>query len=320
MRGVSPLHIGSDTLEVTILPLGASLVGVRFAGQSRNLVLGFADPADHARVSVYAGAIVGPVANRIRNGRVTLEGQTHQMPLNEAARTTLHSGPDGLHAQVWEVQDRGPDQVTLTCALPDGACGLPGNRSFTARYRVEDSTLTCTLDATTDQTTAINLAAHPYWNLDGSADVSGHMLHVCADTYLPTDAGNLPTGEQAPVTGTAFDFTTPRAVPLTPELDVNYCLRKRCAPSPLPAAYLRGSDGTTLCIETTAPGLQVYNGAYLPETAPVWQDGPKVTPFAAIALEPQHWPDAPHHADFPQITVMPKRHYRQISRYSLTRG
>ena len=100
---MTPIILRSEALEVAVLPLGASLVGVRFAGQTRNMVLGFTDPADHARVPIYAGAVVGPLASRVTDGLVRINGNSHQMPLNENGATTLHSGAEGLHARVWDL-------------------------------------------------------------------------------------------------------------------------------------------------------------------------------------------------------------------------
>jgi aldose 1-epimerase len=308
---MAPIPLRSDALEVAVLPLGAALVGLRFAGEPRNMVLGFADPADHSRLPVYAGAIVGPVANRIRAGLVEIDGMRHTMALNENGVTTLHSGPEGLHGRVWQVIAQTGDSLTLTCTLADGACGLPGVRQFTACYAVTGADLTLTLTGATDRPTAMNLAPHVYWNLDGGGDVTGHTLQVHATHYLPTDARSLPTGEIAPLAGTAFDFTKCRPVPADPALDVYFCL------SSTPAARLRGSDGTTLEITTDAPGLQVYNGASLPTGTAVWADGPPLGPYAALALEPQCWPDAPHHRHFPQIRTTPDSPFRQVTTFRL---
>lgn len=318
MAATDPIDIRSSALHLRILPQGAALVGVRFADHPRNLVLGFADPADHTRVPIYAGALVGPVANRLRDGVVQIDGKRWKMQRNEAGITALHSGDDGLHAQLWRVIAYEPHRVTLACMLPDGLGGLPGNRRFAVTYQVDGACLTLTVEAQTDQPTPINVAAHPYWNLDGRKDVSGHHLEVFADTYLPTDAQNLPTGAQAQVAGTAFDFRTPNPVPLSPKLDVNFCLAGHMRADPVPAAKLTGTDGTTLKIDTNAAGLQVYNGAYLPQTALATADFPEIAPYAAIALEPQHWPDAPNQPDFPQITLHPDAIYRQITRYTLS--
>ena len=308
---MTPLALRSDTLEVTVLPLGAALVGVRFAGRSQNMVLGFADTEDHARVPVYAGAIVGPVANRIWQGRAQIGRATYQMPLNEEGRTTLHSGPDGLHARLWEVTAHTADSLTLTCTLRNGDCGLPGTRVFTARYDLDAHALTLSITATADQPSPINPAAHPYWNLDGAADITGHTLQVNAALYLPTDDMNLPRGAKAPVKDTHFDFTQPKAVPADDRLDVNYCLTGAA-----PTAVLAGAGGTKLTLTTTAPGLQVYNGAHLPRRSD-WQDGPALAPYAAIAMEPQLWPDALRHSHFPSIITTPDRPFHQRTTYTL---
>lgn len=314
-----PLQIRSGALDVCVLPRGAALVGVRFSGDPRNLVLGFTDPADHRRVPIYAGALVGPIANRITQGRVTLDGQSYQMAQNEG-ETCLHSGPDGLHARDWQILSQSTDRVTFGCTLPDGACGLPGLRKITASYLVAGHTLTLGLTATTDRATPMNIAAHPYWNLDGRADVSGHLLEVAADRMLPVDAANLPTGERRAVAGTAFDYRQARRVALDPTLDVNLCLSGHTGDAPRFVAALTGADGTRLEIATNAPGLQVYNGAFLPADAPATADFPPLAPYAAIALEPQHWPDAPNQPSFGQITLQRDRIYRQITRYSLTKS
>lgn len=317
MRSFTPIVLTSNHLRVEVLPRGASLVGVYTTGSSRNLVLGFADPAHHAEVPVYAGALVGPVANRVARGEVLVEERLCRMPLNEGGVTCLHSGPEGLHARDWSVTEVSDTAVTLETTLPDGAIGLPGLRRITACYEVVADVLTLTITAETDRTTPINIAAHPYWNLDGSPDVSGHRLEVAATQYLPTDELNLPTGERRPVAGTPFDFRTAREVPLTPALDVNYCLSPTDREVPVAAARLCGSDGTLLEIATTAPGLQVYSGAHLPALAGVLTGGRDLQPYGALALEPQHWPDAPNHPDFPDILLRPGDTWHQKTCYKI---
>jgi aldose 1-epimerase len=318
MNDPAPITIKSDMLTATILPRGAALVAVRFADQPRNLVIGFTDPADHTNIPICAGALVGPIANRVRDGQVQLDGQTYQMPINENTNC-LHSGPDGLHCLLWQVDDHAPNKLTLTCTLADGANGLPGNRRITATYSIDGSVLTLAITATTDKTTPMNIASHPYWNLDGGRDVSGHSLTVHATQYVPVDAHGLPTGELRDVAQSAFDFTTESAVPLIPKLDVNFCLSEHPSPAPTPAATLRGNDGTQLDIATTAPGLQVYNGSSLPELAVDMADCPPLNPYSGIALEPQHWPDAPHHDHFAQITLLAGETYEQLTHFTLTK-
>ncbi|APE43700.1 hypothetical protein BOO69_09950 [Sulfitobacter alexandrii] len=316
MSAFDPLILRSDRLTARVLPYGASLVGLHFAGREGNLVLGFSDPQDHALIPVFAGAVVGPVANRITDGRLVLAGETHQMPRNEGTNT-LHSGPDGLHARHWNVLAQDEARLHLGLTLPDGACGLPGTREISAAYTLDGDALTVILQARTDRLTAMNLAHHPYWTLDTAADVSTHRLRVAADHLLPVDASGLPTGEIRPVAETAHDFRAARPVPGDAPLDLNFCLSDTPAPQPRTVATLTGGDGVTLEIETDAPGLQVYNGAFLPDRPGAVSGGRGLRPFHAMALEPQFWPDAPTHDHFPSILLRPEDTWRQTTRYRI---
>jgi len=314
---MSPLTITSSVLTATLLPQGAALVGLRHHKIPHDLVLGFADPAAHASVPIYAGALVGPVANRIANGEITLDGVRYQLPRNEAGETTLHSGPDGLHAETWHTLTHETDSITFTTTLQPNACGLPGTRHIRATYALLDCTLTLKITATTDAPTPLNIAAHPYWNLDGTVDLSGHQLHLATDHYLPTNSKNLPTGEIKSARGSALDFTETAKIPRIPDLDVNYCLADAPRTAPCYAATLIGQSGATLRIATTAPGLQVYNGAFLPNLTGVLRGHRDLGPYGAVALEPQHWPDAPNQPGFPAITLRPGATYTQITTYEI---
>lgn len=317
MSAFDPLTIRSDALSARILPYGASLVGLHRRGVALNLVLGFADPQGHARIPVFAGAVVGPVANRIRGGRLELAGQTHQMPQNDGGNT-LHSGPEGLHARVWKVHRHVADRLQLGMKLADGDCGLPGNRVISADYDLKGDQLTLTLTAESDRPTAMNLAHHPYWTLDDLADIASHRLQIEADHFLPTDAQNLPTGNLEKVAGSTVDFRTARPVPRDMILDLNFCLPETARPHIRPVATLIGATGTRLGIATDAPGLQAYNGANLPPTPAVLPGHRALHPYHALALEPQFWPDAPHHPHFPRITMAPGHIWQQTIRYRIT--
>ncbi|WP_298969729.1 aldose epimerase family protein [uncultured Roseobacter sp.] len=305
----------SDTLKAHILTRGATLAGFWLRGHPRSLVLGFEDPLAFDSAAFYAGAIVGPVANRVARGQIELDNQVFQMPSNEGT-TCLHSGDDGLHAQDWTISDQTVNTVTLETALPDAAIGLPGARRIRATYALEaENTLVLTITASSDCDTVMNLAHHPYWTLDEKADVSHHQLQIHADTYLPVNHQNLPTGHITPVAGSAYDFRTKRAVPVDRTLDANLCVATARSDTPRDVATLTGGTGLALHIASTEPGLQVYNGSGLPSDGPSALPGQNIAPFAGIALEPQGWPDAPNHPQFPSILLPAGAEYRQETRY-----
>lgn len=309
------IRLKSDTLEAWVHPTGATLVGLWLRGRPRSLVLGFAGASGYARIPIYAGAIVGPVANRIAKGQLTIGNDPWQMQTNDGPHA-LHSADQGLHARHWTIRSKSRHQVTLTCDLPDGDAGLPGNRVIEARYILQDEGgLDVHMSAISDRDTVMNLAHHPYWNLDGRETVSRHTLQIHANQYLPTDAEMIPTGQIADVAHTDYDFRQFTAIPVDRTLDANLCLARARRVTPALAAELVGSTGVHLTIETTEPGLQVYNGSGLPDIRVPMHPGQRLGPCAGIALEPQSWPDAPNNPEFPSISLPGGQMYRQHTRY-----
>lgn len=291
----------SPDLSATISTLGARLETFCFRG-GPSLVLHAHDPAWR---NSYAGTIVGPVANRVKGGHVTINGKNYQMPCNENGVNALHSGPDGLDQQQWVVIEQSDQVLHLRGTLANGAGGLPGNRRIDVTYTVEGPCLSLDIRAITDAQTPISIAHHPYWRL---GDPSDHRLQVNASSYLPVDDQNVPTGVVLPVAGTVFDHRSPR--PVDPHTDHNFCVTDVQRRAPARVASLHGSDGLTLHVDSTEPGLQVYSGAFLPDLPDAG-----ISPGAGIALEPQGWPDAVNQPSFPSTISGPDAPYHQITRY-----
>ncbi|MDZ4136428.1 MAG: galactose mutarotase, partial [Paracoccaceae bacterium] len=207
--------------------------------------------------------------------------------------------------------DATDSSVTLALHLPDGAGGFPGNRLIRATFSAHaPATLRLSVTVQTDAPTLINLANHSYWNLDASPDWSGHTLRIAAQDYLPATDAFTPTGIIAPVEGTPYDFRNPtRIVASSPALDTCFCLSDR-RQSLRDVLWLTGTNGTTMTVATTEPGVQVYDarGARRPGRSA----------YEGLAIEPQFWPDAPNHPHFPDITLAPGQPWTQISEWRFT--
>lgn len=304
---VEAIRLRAGALSVRILTLGAILQEVRLEGVAHSLTLGSDRLEDYEGVMGYFGAIVGPVANRIGGARAVIAGREFRFAENEPMRT-LHSGPEGTHAQVWQVEETKDAAVTLALAMPDGQGGFPGNRRVVARYEVmPPSTLRLTITARTDAETLMNPAQHSYWNLDGSAHWRGHRLRIAAGHVLPVDAGLLPRGSVVPVGGSPMDFRREKTLREgAPALDTNFCLSD--GPVALrEVAWLTGASGVSMALATTAPGLQVYDGRAAIR--------PGHGPYEGIAMEPQHWPDAPNHPRFPSIALTAGETFSQTTEW-----
>ncbi len=317
-REVQIATLTAGGLRVQVLTLGAILQDLRLDGADWPLVLGSEQIGAYEGPMAWFGAVVGPVANRISGAEAMIAGQRARFEANDGPNT-LHGGSNGTSAQIWSVTAASAERLLLRLDLPAGLGGFPGNRQLRAEYRISaPATLELELTATTDAPTLMNLAHHPYWNLEGSAETSSHWLRVSADALLPTDAARLPSGKIAPLGADARDLRAPRRMNTLPPLDHCYVLARR--PRPLAEiATLRGARGITLDLASTAPGLQVYDGAGV-STAP-WpgHNGIPYGPFAGVALEPQLWPDAPAHPDFPSALLQPGAQFQQLTQYRLSR-
>ncbi len=306
---VEQITLRAGGLQVSILTLGAIVQDVRLDGVDHGLTLGSDTLSDYETSMGYHGALVGPIANRISNGRVRLDGMMYELERNDGLGH-LHSGSDGTHRQIWAVSQQSESSVTLTLDLADGVNGLPGRRQITATFTVTaPACLTLDITGTTDTKTLMNFANHSYWNLDGSETWAGHTLQITADHYLPTDEASAPTGEMCDVNGTDMDFQTARVFEKNaPALDHNFCLSN--AAKLQDALTLTGKSGVAMTVATTAPGIQVYDGR--------GANRPGKATYEGLAIEPQHWPDAPNHRGFPSITVTPDAPYHQTSCWTFT--
>lgn len=299
--------IGAGLLRARILRFGATLQDLRLDPFANPLVLSLPDAAYRGSArSLFSGAVVGRVAGRIAEGRTAIGGAPLHLPVN-AAPHHLHGGPDGFSHQDWKITEVAAQSVTLSLTSPAGAGGYPGTLDVTARYEVRDpSTLALSLEARSDAQTFVNLCHHPYFNLRGVGSINQHTLESPAQSYLPSDADALPTGQIAPVAGTDFDFTKPRLLG-DAAFDNSLCLHDApCGPLAFAGRLSAGTDAPQMEIWTTQPALHLYDGRSIAAGS-----GPR----SGIALEAQGWPDAPNNPAFPSVIVQPDVPYRQVVEY-----
>lgn len=310
---VQAITLRNGALTACILTYGAILQGLRLEGVGHGLTLGSESLADYEGAMRFHGALIAPVANRLRDGRAPIDGGEHQIVSTDGHPHALHSGPAGAHLKNWTLEETGPASVTLALRLPDGEGGFPGNRDLGAVFSLPGGDrLRMEVTARTDRPTLFNAANHSYWNLDGSANWQGHRLRIAAGHYLPADADVLPTGEIAPVAGSDFDFRAGRvAGPENPALDHNFCL-SNAREALRPVLDLTGASGVRMELSTTEPGLQIYDGRGAARPGHATGEG--------LAIEAQGWPDAPNHQRFPSIALNPGETYRQITEWRFSTG
>ena len=114
-------------MRVTVSNYGGILQRIEVPdrnGESANVALGFSSLDDYIQRSPFFGALVGRYGNRIAYGKFTLDGQQYQLPINNGPHS-LHGGPHGFHAQVWQADAPDAQRLELSLTSPDGEAGLP---------------------------------------------------------------------------------------------------------------------------------------------------------------------------------------------------
>ena len=282
----------SEELRVGVMEFGATVTGVEYRG--RRVGLGYARPEDYLTHDAYLGAVVGRFANRIGGGAFPLDGKTVELQKNERGNT-LHGGADSWDRRVWQSRVEG-ESVVFTLVSPDGDNGFPGEVTAEVRYTVTGAELHIDFEGETDADTVFAPTSHMYFNLRGQGSVLGMRMRIPACGVLEVDGALIPTGRVLPAEGD-FDFSVSRPV-------------GRCYDHAFVLEGARACEaadgGVTLTLDTDFPALQFYTGEFLGE------------PFGAcggFAVEPESFPDAPNHPDFPSALLRPGERFRRFARY-----
>lgn len=316
-------ELRSARLHAEVSDYGAKLTRLvvpNKEGERKDVVLGFATEEEWRTKETYFNAIIGRCANRIKDGRFTLDGKQYQLPINNGTNS-LHGGVHGFNEKVWTVQEHDEKHIVLYYRAADGEEGYPGNLDVWVTYELSEEALTISYKAQTDAPTLVNFTNHAYFNLEGeqSPSVREHVLQVNADYYTPFDETACPTGEILPVEGTPMDFR--EAVRVGDRIDDaffapgrgidnNWVLPKA---EGLQKAAVVSADGRTMEVYTTCPALQVYTGNWVEEN--IGKSGARYCVQNSICLETQNCPDAINHANFPSPVLRPGEVFEQQTVY-----
>ncbi len=301
-------------------------------GKLDDVVLGFNSPEDYfaANRYLYFGAVVGRVANRIKDALFTIDGRDYNLAAN-APPHHIHGGDKGFDRVVWQAEPIKTDQgqaLKLTYISPDGEEGYPGNLIVTAIYTLtKDNKLKLEMTATTDKPTPVNLVNHSYWNLAGHnrGNILGQYLTIDADRYTPSNEQLIPTGEIESVEDTPYDFIQPRLIgegmnQLRNTLkqkypggyDLNYVLNdEKSDKIKLAATLYEPQSGRVMELYTNQPGMQFFSGNF-GELETLGKGGVVYQNHQGLCLETQHFPNSVNQPNFPTVILRPGETYRHV--------
>ena len=314
----------NNGMEVCVTNFGARIVSVLVPdrdGIMRDVVLGFDNIKDYQNVKSDFGASIGRYANRINQGRITIDGETIQLPQNNYGHC-LHGGPNGWQYKVYKPVEVTRNSISFSLFSPDGDENFPGNVNAKVSYTLTDNNaIRIQYSATADAKTVINMTNHSYFNLSGnpSNPAIDHVLYLNATNFTPVDSTFMTTGEIAVVEGTPMDFTTPKAIGQDIEnpyqqlrngkgYDHNWVLDTKGNVNELAAKLSCPSTGIAVEVYTNEPGIQIYTGNFLKGNI-VGKNGVAYPCRASVCLETQHFPDSPNKPQWPSVLLEPGQKY-----------
>ncbi|MFC4313511.1 aldose epimerase family protein [Steroidobacter flavus] len=304
-------------------------------GTLADVTLGYASLDGYLTKPEYFGGTVGRFANRLADGKFTLDGKVYQTPRNDHGNS-LHGGERGFDKVLWEVVEvkRGDTaSVRMRYVSKDGDQGYPGTLTVFATYSLNEANeLRMEYTATTDKPTIANITNHAYWNLAGegaAVGAMGHVLTIPAEHYTPVNDKLIPTGELQPVADTVFDFRSPkpigarvreardRQIVFGKGYDHNFMIARDVAKEPrLLARVEEPTTGRGFELLSNQPALQFYSGNFLDGTV-IGKSGRAYRQGDALVLEPQLPPDVPNQPKLGSARLEPGATYRNVIVYRL---
>lgn len=235
VHAVSPLsgaqcEIGHGLQRAIVTEVGATL---------RHYSVGDADIIDGFGVEEWSpsgrGQVLAPWPNRLDRGYYRFDDRAGQAALDEPE---LQNAIHGLVRWLpWKTALKSADEVAMTCSLHPQP-GYPWRLDLEVGYRLDETGLTVSFRARNASSVPapFGIGFHPYLSVGSVIDDA--VLHIPARRYLVMDDRGLPIGDE-PVSGSARDFTEPRAVgPM--RLDTGY------------TDLMRGADGLARASVATA--------------------------------------------------------------------
>nr|BAN38991.1 aldose 1-epimerase [Entamoeba histolytica] len=313
----------NEFLTINLTNYGCRLIDIITQGKNGpvNVLIGFRSLKGIMQCDNCMGAIIGRYANKIYKGDLVIDSHKYQLPINNGINC-LHGG-DGFDKKVFTVTKITKTEVVLELDDKDGSNNFPGNVHVVITYKLHENNLVMTFEATTDQTTIVNITNHSYLNLNGEGSIVHHQLQIYSDQFLPITDEIVPTGEIRKVENTPFDFREFKEIgkeinndyeqlKLGSGYDHSFIINEN-APhcswdkSIKQIANIKGDiSEVQMSIYSSQPGVQFYTSNFMPE-------GFKTR--SAFCLETQHFPDSPHHPEFPSTYLKRGDVYHHVCVY-----
>jgi aldose 1-epimerase len=311
---------------------GARIVGVEVPdknGKIDNVVLG-SYVLESILKDNFGGATIGRYANRIANGKFSIDGVEYNLPINNKPNT-LHGGPRGWYTKVWNaelINKKNKPAVRFTYVSPDMEEGFPGTIQIEVLFTwTNKNEIIIDYSASTDKKSVINVTNHAYFNLHGAGNgnIFDHEMILRASAFTPFNSTLIPTGEIRAVKGTPFDFTSAQTFgsrigdtyegAVFSGYDHNYVLDNK---EKVDAMVYDPVSGRILEMMTDQPAMQLFTGNGLMYKKPTETGGKQFKARSGFCLESQHYPDSPNQPGFPSTIINPGTKFKSRTIYKFS--
>lgn len=313
-------------MTVSVLDFGGIITKILVPdrnGNIENVVLGYKEYKDYEENPNYFGAIIGPVAGRIKAASFELDNKKFNLAANDG-HNHLHGGPDGFHQVIWEVSTFETEDtvgLTLTYKSIDGEGGYPGNVSIKVTYTLtNENQLFLDYTASSNEKTTLTLTNHTYFNLSGDlkTTVEEHILSIKSSEFVELDEQLIPTGRIVNVEGTPFDFRKERVIGdgfsdgseqnkiVGNGYDHYFIFDKK---SDYQVVVKEPIQGRMMRVKTTQPGMVLYSANGLREGLTLAEGLSRK--YLGVCFETQASPASLNYADLPSVILNASEVYQK---------
>ena len=278
-------------LELTLCSFGASVYKIEYKGKVMSL-----SPVSHDQFyssGIKFGKTVGPIAGRIKGGKILIGGEEVTLPHNEGNNTN-HSGGHAIDEELfaWELMEKEGSTCVRFSLLAEPSIEYPNRVQYVVTYELsdDDSSFDIVSETTPEKTSPINVVNHSYFTL-GEEDIYSCKLYVDADNVASYDEEMIIKGSEEVNLITDFRDLRPISRYIDdPSLTSNalkgydhtYYLNKK--EDDTPNLVLQAPD-FTLELRTSCPAVHVYSANYATEFG-ILESGYQIKPRCGIAFEP----------------------------------
>lgn len=314
--------------SVDLSTFGATITSIKVPdkdGNIKDVTQGYDNVTPYETAPVgHAGGTIGPYANKIDNGKFTLNDVEYTLECNKDNGTThSHGGTQGFDTKNWKAKTL-KDGIEFSYTKKDMENGYPGKVDVKVTYKFDnDNNLRIIYNAKSDKDTIINMTNHTYFNLDGAENTEENSVlnHIVtlpnSSTYTQNNSKAIPTGEIKSTKGTPFDFSTPKKISQDIDTDFdqlnigtgydqNYCIDNYDGKTLINIAEVKSEkSGIVLNVSTNLPGFQFYSANHLGKTTqPAGKSGSRYEKRSSFCIEPQFYPNAINTESFKEKGIL----------------